>query len=230
MNRKHKLNKLRYLFGTIVGLFILIYILFSIFVVPKINMFISTMPKRIEKQVTERKSIYIKNNAISKYIKEAVIASQDERFYSNLGVDSIGTFRAIYFTIFSKQRQGASTITEQLIKNVYYNDQDTLRTDIETKILALFVTFYYSKDQILEMYLNDIYYGKGAYGIYEASKVYFNTTPNNVTIYQAAYLIGLINAPSYYALHPKQATEEERIVLSEMIRNHFIKPSEVKIY
>ena len=80
------------------------------------------------------------------------------------------------------------------------------------------------------MYLNDIYYGKGAYGIYEASKVYFNTTPNNVTIYQAAYLIGLINAPSYYALHPKQATEEERIVLSEMIRNHFIKPSEVKIY
>ncbi len=168
----------------------------------------------------------VKLNNINPFIQEAAIASQDEHFYNNWGVDFAGTIRAIAMTISTGQRQGASTITEQLGKNAYFKDRDNLVTDIDTKLLAPFITLNFPKETILEMYLNSIYFGKNAYGIYNASKTYFNTTPDKVTLAQAAFMIGLIDAPSYFAADKKAAIVQAQIVLGEMARDKFISVSQ----
>ncbi len=184
------------------------------------------LPNHIEEQMQKRHDTYIPANKISKYVKEAAVSSQDRHFYSNLGIDVLATFRAFYYILIFGQRQGASTITEQLAKNVYYQDRDNLRTDIETKLFALFITAHFSKDKILEMYLNEIYYGKNSYGINAAAAKYFKTTPNRLNIYQSAYLIALINAPSILSSNPEQANEETKNVLLEMLNNNYISKQE----
>jgi membrane peptidoglycan carboxypeptidase len=184
------------------------------------------MPQKVENVLKTRHGTYLPLTKISAYVKYAAISSQDQRFYDNSGVDLRGNFRAVFYSITSGKRQGASTITEQLAKNVYFNDQDNLKTDIETKILALFITQLYPKDKILEMYLNEIYFGKLAYGISSASSAYFRTTPEKLTIAQSAYLMGLIDAPSYLQNNPKQAAREAGLVLEQMQKLKFITASQ----
>ena len=176
----------------------------------------SSLPQLITSYDAKHHIKYVKFSDISPFSRQAAVASQDERFYYNLGIDVLGTFRAILLTIFTNQRQGASTIPEQLAKNVFFEGQDNLHTDIQTKILAPFVVFNFSKDSILEMYLNVIYFGRSSYGISNASSVYFQTTPDKLSLAQAAYLLGLINAPTYLSKHPKASIFQAELVLGEM--------------
>ncbi|MCL4395388.1 MAG: transglycosylase domain-containing protein [Chloroflexi bacterium] len=187
---------------------------------------VGTMPERIDQTLANASAPYTTLDQISPFVREAAISSQDERFYSNSGVDLRGTVRAVFYTLVLRQRQGASTITEQLAKNVYFRDIDSIQTDVATKALALFITVRYSKNAILEMYLNEVIYGPHARGIGQASERYFGVSPDRLTLGQAAYLAGLLNAPGYYADHPEAAIRETKVVLGTMSRVKYITASE----
>ena len=171
---------------------------------------------------------YTPLSKISLNIQKAAIASQDESFYQNPGIDLKGTIRAVFYTIISGKRQGASTITEQLAKNVYFNDKDNLQTDLETKLYAVFLNLKYPKNRILEMYLNEIYFGKNAYGIAQASATYFRTTADKLSLPQSAFLIGLIEAPSYLSDNSSASKKQAILVLESMEKEKFISQYEEK--
>ncbi len=223
-----QLPNVKKIFIFISGAFSLCVILFFVIVFPTEQKLAVQLPDQISKQEKIYHITYVKFTMINPYVIDAAIASQDRRFYNNLGVDLVGTVRALYYTAVSGQRQGASTITEQLAKNVYYHDKDTPETDIQTKLLAPFITLLYSKQYILEMYLNDIYFGKQAYGIYNASMTFFKTSPKDLSLSQSAYLMGLINVPSYFSSHTEQAIQEADIVLEQMQSEGYITPAQVK--
>ncbi len=222
MSRKIKISVICILLVT--GLLFLV----SLYSINKFTPYINEMPLLITKKIEKNHSFYVPITSINQYLSNAVIASQDKRFYQNSGIDTRGTFRALYYTIFKGQRQGASTITEQLAKNVFFQDHDSLRSDIETKTMALLITKKYSKDKILEMYFNDIYYGNGAYGLAAASKSFFKTSPQLLTLGQSAFLAALINAPSYYATHHSEATNRAAIILNQMKQNNFITQNQLQ--
>lgn len=184
--------------------------------------FLKDMPQRARKLLESNNGIYVNLSRINQYITKSAIASQDERFYSNSGIDLKGTVRAVYYSMTTNKRQGASTITEQLIKNVYFSDIDNLKTDILTKILAIVATMEFSKNKILELYLNSIFYGHNAYGIEKASNYYFNRSANSVSLGEAAYIMALINAPSYLGTHEKQTVQWAKLILKSMLRDKYI--------
>ncbi len=195
---------------------------FFIFVNPPALLLIKQLPHYMNKQTETQRIVYTKLPDISIYVQQAAIVSQDRRFYSNVGIDLRGTVRAILFSILNRRRQGASTITEQFAKNIYFNDRDSLKTDIATKILALYLTHFYPKQKILEMYLNIIYFGNDAYGIGQASDIYFHTDPKTLTVSESAYLIGLINKPSYLSNHHTEALTEAKIIIGQMLSQNDI--------
>ena len=195
---------------------------------PRIDSSLSLMPDKVKHHLALRNGAYVPLRKINRYVGQAAIVSQNENFYHDSGISIPGTARALFYTVIKHKRQGASTITEQLAKNVYFRDQDNLKTDIETKILALYMNRKFSKKKILELYLNDIYFGENAYGIFQASKAYYHTTPQKLSVYEAAYLIGLINAPSYLSQHPKQAQFVAKNVLEQMFAEHYITAKQEK--
>lgn len=183
---------------------------------------IGDLPLLVHQNLKKEDSVYNPLSQISPYIKEAIISSQDERFYTNSGIDLKGTVRAIIYSVLNRRRQGASTITEQLAKNLFYNGTDSLTSDIQTKVLALYLTRKYSKNEILEFYLNTVYFGRNSYGIASASRNYFNTKPADVFVGEAAYLMGLVNAPGYLGNHPKEALNEAEVVLESLVKDNYI--------
>ncbi len=131
---------------------------------------------------------------------DAVIAVEDERFYKHRGVDFISLARAIFTNIKNSElSQGGSTITQQFAKNLLFSHEQS----ISRKMAEFFATYYieknYEKDEILELYMNVIYYGDGYYNIYDASMGYFGVKPCDLNDYQATLLAGIPNAPSVYA-------------------------------
>ncbi len=220
------MNKKKKLFLILMSILGLIALSFALFVAPKEQQLARNLPSQLQKQNQKFSVKYTKINFISPFVQKAAVASQDRRFYYNWGIDLVGTTRAIFMTITTGKRQGASTIPEQLGKNAFFQDTDNLNTDIQTKLLAPFITFYYPKQYILEMYLNDIYFGKNAYGIYNASQIYFHTTPDKLSLSQSAYLIGLINAPSYLSAHKNEAVFQAQLVLEEMQKDKYITPAQ----
>jgi membrane peptidoglycan carboxypeptidase len=222
----HAKDKKRWILQTISIIIILVAILAGLVLGIRAYEFAGTTSERVRQTLAKSHSPYTQLNNISPYIQEAAISSQDERFYSNSGIDLKGTARALFYTFVYGQRQGASTITEQLAKNVYFQDIDSLETDGETKALALFITIRYSKKTILELYLNEVIYGPTARGIGKASETYFGVVPDQLTLAQAAYLVGLLNAPGYFADHPDGAVREAKIVLGTMEKDRYITPSQ----
>ena len=211
----------------IIGIGIILFIKF--FISPQINLKIKSMPQKVHNFILLHNSSSVILSNISPFIQQATIASQDKSFKYNIGISFRGTIRAVLFSILTKNHQGASTITEQLAKNVYFNDTDNLKTDFLTKIYALYITRMYSKNQILELYLNDIYFGRNAYGINAASKIYFNTDAKNLSLFQSAYLLGLITAPSYLGEHKNAAIKNAKLVLQTMVNNNFITQKQAEI-
>ncbi|MCG8693309.1 MAG: PBP1A family penicillin-binding protein [Minwuiales bacterium] len=131
---------------------------------------------------------------------DAVLATEDRRFYSHFGIDVIGLVRAMWANYRSGRIvQGGSTITQQLAKNLFLTPERTIKRKVQELLLALYLESRFTKDQILSLYLNRVYLGAGAYGVEAASLRYFNRPAAEVTLQQAALLAGLLKAPSRYA-------------------------------
>ena len=145
------------------------------------------------------------------YLPKAFVAIEDRRFYSHWGVDPVGVFRAIFRNALGRGVvQGGSTLTQQLAKNLFLTQERTFSRKIQEAILALWLEHKYSKDQILELYLNRVYFGSGAYGVDAAAEKYFGHTAKAVTLPEAAMLAGLMKAPTKLAPNHNEAAAVER--------------------
>lgn len=156
---------------------------------------------------------------MSPYIPEAVVAIEDRRFYSHFGIDPIGLSRAMVTNLIGGHfSQGGSTLTQQLAKNLFLTPDRTLERKVQEVLLALWLEHKHTKDQILEMYLNRVYFGSGAYGVEAASRRYFGKSARDVSLSEAALLAGLLKAPSKLspARDPKAAEERAQLVLAAM--------------
>lgn len=162
---------------------------------------------------------------MSPYIPQAVIAIEDRRFYSHFGIDPIGLARAMYSNLVAGRTvQGGSTLTQQLAKNLFLSPDRTLERKVQEVLLAFWLEHNFTKDQILEMYLNRVYFGSGAYGVEAASRRYFQKPAQEVNLAEAALLAGLLKAPSRLspARNPDLAEERGQVVLGAMQRAGFI--------
>jgi penicillin-binding protein 1A len=157
-------------------------------------------------------------------VREAFIANEDHNFYKHHGVDFFGIVRAGIADLSHKRiEQGASTITQQLARGLFYTDQQTIARKIQEALLAMEIERYYTKDEILERYLNLIYLGSGAYGVDAAAHTYFGRGADSLTLGQAAMLAGLIAAPSDYSpyVNLPLARERELHVLGRMVESGY---------
>ena len=169
---------------------------------------------------------------MSPYIAQAVISIEDRRFHAHFGFDPIGFTRAMIRNVSQKRlREGGSTITQQLAKNLFLTPDRTFGRKIQELILAVWLETKYSKAEILELYLNRVYFGSGATGVDAASRRYFGKSAKHVSIPEAALLAGLLKAPSRYspAKNPALAQKRARIVLAAMQREGYIKPGHIDI-
>ncbi|MFY9477289.1 MAG: penicillin-binding protein 1A [Aquabacterium sp.] len=159
-----------------------------------------------------------------KVMKDAVLAIEDARFYRHGGVDYIGVLRAGLANFGESRSQGASTITMQVARNFYLSTEKTFSRKIYEILLALKIEGLLSKDQILELYMNQIYLGQRAYGFAAAAETYFGKPLQKVTLAEAAMLAGLPKAPSAYnpLRNPKRATVRQQYILQRMLENNFI--------
>jgi penicillin-binding protein 1A len=164
--------------------------------------------------------LFVPLSAIPKTLRDAVIATEDKRFYSHFGVDPIGIARAIYQN-FRRGRiaEGGSTITQQLTKVLFLTPDKSLERKLKEAFLALELERRYPKDRILEMYLNQVYFGQGAYGVAAAARTYFGKSVSELTVREAALVAGLPQKPSAYSPfdHPEAARRRRAIVLERMV-------------
>ncbi|WEX77566.1 penicillin-binding protein [Sinorhizobium numidicum] len=168
---------------------------------------------------------------MSPYIPQAVIAIEDRRFYSHFGVDPLGLARAMLTNLTAgRMVQGGSTLTQQLAKNLFLSPERTLERKVQEVLLALWLEQKYSKDQILAMYLNRVFFGSNAYGVEAASRRYFNKSARDVNLGEAALLAGLLKAPSRLspARDPQAAEQRAQVVLGAMREEGFISDAEIK--
>jgi len=163
---------------------------------------------------------------IPEHVRQATIAIEDKTFYSHSGINPVGgILRAITATVTQRQLQGGSTITQQLVKSALLTPERTVTRKIKELLLAPIVELLYSKDKILEMYLNTVPYGGTSWGIETASEKYFGTSVKNVTLAQAALLAGLPQAPTLYSpfgAHPEYAKVRQKEVLNRMVDDGYI--------
>ena len=156
---------------------------------------------------------------IPSYVIDAVLAVEDRRFYSHPGVDVIGTSRALLANIRAgRVVQGGSTLTQQLAKNLFLSPERTMRRKVQEMMLAFWLESRFSKDEILELYLNRVYFGGGAWGIEAASTRYFGKSVSEVTLGEAALLAGLLKAPSRYSpVNDAQRAEARATVVLDLM-------------
>lgn len=167
----------------------------------------------------------VTENEIPEMMFDALVATEDKRFYSHPGVDVYGIFRAFYVNSLAGETvEGGSTITQQLVKNLFLSSQRTWTRKTEELVLALMMEHYYTKKEILTMYLNSVYFGNNYYGIKEATEGYFNEEPNEIGLCQAALLAGLPQAPTFYnpKANPIAAKAKREIVLELMLKQNLI--------
>lgn len=163
---------------------------------------------------------------IPKIVRDATIAIEDKTFYQHSGINPIGgVVRALYASVLNKKLQGGSTITQQLVKSALLTPERTITRKLKEFLLAPTVELLYSKDKILEMYLNTVPYGGTAWGIETAAEKYFGVSIKDVTLAQAAILAGLPQAPTLYSpfgAHPELAKERQKEVLRRMAEDGYI--------
>src|SRR3954467_6632425 len=165
------------------------------------------------------------------YLPKAFIAIEDRRFYSHYGVDPIGIARAAVTNILHRGvSQGGSTLTQQLAKNLFLTQERTMARKLQEVELALWLERKHSKTQILELYLNRVYFGSGAYGVEAAAQRYFGKPAKNVTVAEAAMLAGLVKSPSRLApnRNPEGAEARAKIVLAAMADAKFISDAQAQ--
>jgi penicillin-binding protein 1A len=173
-------------------------------------------------------------SAISDHVKEALIASEDKDFYKHEGFDITGIARAIYGNVLNRDatRYGGSTITQQLVKNTLLSSNKNYFRKYQEVSMAVAVERHYSKDEILDMYLNSVYFGEGAFGIADAAKTYFGKSPADLTLAESSMLIGLLPAPNAYSPisgDEEVAAKQQQRVLSKMAELEYITADEKQI-
>jgi len=165
------------------------------------------------------------------YLPNAFVAIEDRRFYSHFGIDPVGITRAVYRNLARRGlAQGGSTLTQQLAKNLFLTQERTASRKIQEAILALWLERNYSKDQILELYLNRVYFGSGAYGVEAAAQRYYGKSARNVSLAEAAVLAGLVQSPSRLApnRNPDAAQARAQLVIAAMNELGYITPGMTK--
>ena len=185
-------------------------------------------------EYAKERRLYLPIQAVPKLVINAFLAAEDKNFYEHGGIDYSGMARAalLYAQNYGSNRrpQGASTITQQVAKNFLLTNEVSFARKIKEALLAMRIERTYSKDKILELYLNEIYLGLGAYGIAAASLVYFDKSVNELTIAEASYLASLPKAPA--ALHPvrnrDRAIERRNYVIDRLQENGWIKASDAE--
>jgi penicillin-binding protein 1A len=183
-------------------------------------------------EYSKERRLYLPIQAVPKLVINAFLAAEDKNFYEHGGIDYTGMARAavLYAQNFGSNRrpQGASTITQQVAKNFLLTNEVSFTRKIKEALLAMRIERAYSKDKILELYLNEIYLGLGAYGIAAASLVYFDKSVNELTVSEAAYLAALPKAPS--SLHPvknrDRAIERRNYVIDRLLENGWVKQAD----
>lgn len=164
-------------------------------------------------------------NKIPKDLQNAFIAAEDARFYQHFGIDPRGILRAVWSNITDRSvSEGGSTITQQLAKNALLTQERTLKRKIQEAVLALQIERQFTKTEILEMYLNQIYFGQGAYGVQAAAHVYFGKNAEELTLAECAMLAGIPKSPNYYSPlnNFKAAKERQAVVLDQMAKYDFL--------
>ncbi|UZD56485.1 penicillin-binding protein 1A [Schlegelella aquatica] len=176
----------------------------------------------------EERRRFVPIEQIPKVMQQAVLAIEDARFYEHRGVDYVGIIRAGLANVGEARSQGASTITMQVARNFYLSSEKTFTRKIYEILLALKIESLLSKDQILELYMNQIYLGQRAYGFAAASEIYFGKPLKEISIAEAAMLAGLPKAPSAYnpIVNPKRAQIRQQYILDRMLDNGFITPQQ----
>ena len=176
----------------------------------------------------EQNRVPVKIDKIPEHLKDAFIAVEDVRFYEHAGVDPKGIMRAVIANITNKGvSEGGSTITQQLAKNAYLTQDRTLKRKVQEVFLALQLERKYTKDEILELYLNQIYFGQGAYGVQAAAKTYFGKNVEELDLNECAMLAGIPKSPNYFSpLNNLQAAQERKgVVLDQMSKYGYISSS-----
>lgn len=173
----------------------------------------------------EENRIVVSINNVSPYVQQAIIANEDSRFYKHLGIDPIGILRAVWVDIRRGEIvEGGSTITQQLAKNMFLTQEQTWIRKLKEALLALIIERKFSKQEILQAYLNQVYFGEGAYGIEAASQVYFGKHANELSLAESALLAGLPRGPNIYSpyIDSKAALERRNVVLNGMVKEGYI--------
>ena len=173
---------------------------------------------------------YTEFEDLPEFYVDAVLAAEDHRFYEHGALDYIGIARAIWTNIkFFELKEGGSSITQQVAKNVYFTQEKTALRKIAEVFMAFEIERNCDKDTILEIYVNTSYFGRGYYGIKEASNGYYDKEPIDMNEYESSMMAGVPNAPSIYAptKNPDLASQRQRQVLEKMVRHNFITKEEM---
>jgi membrane peptidoglycan carboxypeptidase len=198
-------------------------------IVVAVGLFVSPpvddMPQRVDAILKAHGGQRVKLVDIPDQLSAALISIEDERFYEHRGIDTQGLVRAVLTDLYHhRPLQGGSTLSQQLIKVVFMDGDDDNWRKPENLLLALKLEARFTKHQILESYFNAVYFGHGAYGIGQASAVYFHVPPDRLDLARASMLAGLPQSPSYYDLYrnPCSARARQFNVLAQMAHNGYI--------
>ncbi len=238
-----KIFKLRYLIFTSSLIILGIIIYLEVFKdLPDLRI-LESYPSKLTTQILDRNGILlykiykdenrtlISLNSLPSHVKNAFLAAEDKDFYRHQGFSLSGLTRALYKNIIDDKMEGGSTITQQLIKNTVLTSEKTITRKIKEIILAIKAEHLFSKDEIFEMYLNQVGFGGPAYGIQEASKQYFDVDAKDLDLAQSAYLAGLTQAPSKYSPYgdqPELAISRQQWVLNQMFKDGLISEVDLK--
>lgn len=168
---------------------------------------------------------FVSSKDIPDMMKKAIVATEDRRFYDHGALDLVSVTRALVTNYMAGQTlEGGSTIAQQTVKNIFLSHDRTLSRKIEELALAVRLEKNYTKDEILELYLNTIYFGHGAYGIKDAARIYFGKDVKDLNVSQCAMLAGLPQAPSVYdpITHPEEGLRRMVVVLTLMAQQEYI--------
>ena len=198
---------------------------------PKVPLRVYTADGALIGEFGEERRAVVRIDEVPAVMKQAIIAAEDERFYHHQGVDYVGVIRAAYSNLIAGgKRQGASTITMQVARNFFLSSEKTLIRKAYEALLAFKIEAGLTKDQILEIYINQIYLGQRAYGFAAASQIYFGKALKDISLAEAAMLAGLPKAPSSYnpIANPRRAKQRQLYVLRRMLELRYITQEQYK--
>ncbi len=195
---------------------------------PPLTTRIYTMDGKLIEQYAKENRVYVPIKSVPQNLINAFIAAEDKNFYTHQGLDIIGIIRAALTNIFNiinnKRLEGASTITQQVVKNLLLTNERSIARKIKEAVLSYMVSKTFTKDQILELYLNQTFFGKGAYGVASAAQTYFNKSVEELSLEEAAFIAGLPKAPSTFdpVRNYERSKDRRDYVINRMLEDGYV--------